>query len=185
MPVPLSSHFEDQAIGHHQRDHVAAGPRMLAGVDEALAHDGEGVVADVLRHRVVHGALEADFGSAPESRFQLLREMQDGLAQPARQRGVTELEDGRRIWVMVSSSSSTALDSLDDHASRSASRDGALEAHADGEDALDDPVVEVPGDAVPIVEHAEDVGPGRGAGCSRWRCRPRAPGPRPSPRPRR
>ena len=64
-----------------------------------------------------------------------------------------------RIWEMVSSSSSIARETRSTTCSRSGSPHGALQAHADGVDALDDPVVEVTGDAVPVVEHAHHADP--------------------------
>ena len=159
MPVPSSSIFEDQAVGHNQRYLVTSGPRMLAGVDQALAHDGEGVVAHVLRHGVVHGSLEAHLGTAPKGGCQLVREVDDGLAQAAGQRGIAQLEDGRTdLRNGVVELVDGLCDPLDDQVEFGQPR-STLEAHADGVDALDDPVVEIPGDAVPIVEHAHDTDP--------------------------
>ena len=157
MPVAVVLHFEDQAIGHHESHHVGRRPGVLAGVGQTFAHDGENVVAHVLGHGVVHRSFEAHLGAAPEVSRHLVGEVHDRLAQAAGQGGVPELEDGRAdLGDGVVELVDGLGDPFDDQVPFGEAR-RALEAHADGVDALDDPVVEIAGDAVAVVEDAHDA----------------------------
>src|ERR1700722_18359954 len=156
---PVVLDLEDQPIGDHEGYQIAGSPRVFAGVCEALSHNGQDVVADVLGYVVVYCPVEADLGAGRESPRQLLCEMKDGLAQPTRKGGVPELEDGRAdlgdgLIELVNS----PRDPLDDLLALG-HPGGALQAHADRVDALDDPVVKIAGDPVPVVENTHDADP--------------------------
>ena len=84
-------------------------------------------------------------------------EVHDRLAQAARKGRVPELEDGRAdLGDGVVEIVDGLGDPLNDQVAFGKTR-RALKAHADGVNALNHPVVEVPGDAVTVVEHAHDA----------------------------
>ena len=159
MPGAVVLHFEDQAtgIGHRKSHDVGRRPGVLAGVGQTFAHDGQNVVAHRLGHGVVDGTLEAHLGPASEISRHLVGETHDCLTQPARQSRVPQLEDGRAdLGDGVVEVVDGLGDPFDDQVPLGQAR-RALKTHADGVDALDDPVVQIAGDAVTVVEHAHDA----------------------------
>ena len=157
---PVVFDLEDQPVGHDQSHFVAARLCVLACVGQALAHDGEDMVAHVLGHGVVHCSFESHLGTAPEV-WVPARRTRCTMAwrKTAGQRGVPQLEDGRAdLGDGVVELVDGFGDPLDDQVAFGQAR-RTLEAHADGVNALNDPVVQVPGDAIPVVEHAHDPDP--------------------------
>ena len=94
-------------------------------------------------------------GTRPESRRQLVSQLDHRLTQPVRQQGLAELEDGgpdlgdrgvefidRTLHAVV-------------HLREIVQPGCAGKAHADRVDPLDHPVVEIPSNTVPVIENAE------------------------------
>ena len=167
-------------------------PRRLgvAGdVAQRLAQRGQQLAADRSSTPVSTGPSRSTRGSNPRgpaaSRGQRRAR---GCADPAGDDpGLLEAEDGGadvldgQVEVVDG-----RLDALDGRVGVGADQpDRALQRHPGGEQALDDGVVEVAGDALAVLERAPAPGPGRAAGRSRWPRRPPRPGRPPAPRRRR
>ena len=104
---------------------------------------------------VVHRTDEPHLGTRPQRRGQLVGQLDHGVAQPTRQRGLAELEDGgpdlgdRGVELIHRMLNAVV------HLREIVQPGCAGQAHADGVDPLDHPVVEIPRNTVTVIEHAE------------------------------
>ncbi len=85
--------FELDSIAHSEDNLVARSLRVLPRIGQSLSNHRQHVVAEVLGYRVVHCPFEPNLGSNPQGVGQLLGKLQDGLAESARKRGVSEFKN--------------------------------------------------------------------------------------------
>jgi two-component system, NarL family, response regulator DevR len=132
---------------------------MFAGVGQRLAEYCQKMIGDLLGDRVVHGAVEDDLGTSSESRSHLFSELKHSVPETTGDGLLTEFEDGGADFgnggIEIIDSLVDALNDLIPLRQTCCT----LQRHTDGEDALDDPVVQIPGDAVPVVEDTEHTDP--------------------------
>jgi hypothetical protein len=148
-PQPRASCFDGknlegpvQLLGSVVQIHQAVSRR----VSQCLSDNGEDVIGHVRRNRVVHRTHETQLGTHPQSRHQLVGQIDDSLAQTARQRSVAELEYGgpdlgdRGVEFI-----DCVLDAVM-HLRKIVEPDRAGKAQADRVDPLDHPVVKISSD---------------------------------------
>ena len=113
------------------------------------------MIGCLLRNSVVDGAPKAELWTDPEGGGQIVRQAHDSLAEPTRERAVTEFEDG---GTDLGNGDVELVHHLVDpfsHEVEIGEACGRLQGHTDSEQALHDPVMEVTPNPLSVVEQAD------------------------------
>ena len=143
---------------HGEADPGPAGAGVAADVGERLAQGGEQLVGDGVGHGRVHGPRELDRHVEADHRLQLLGQGEHMGPDAATVSGPTELEDGGPH--LADGLVDVGDGGVEGGAHGPAGRGGgqALQRQPDGEEPLDDAVVQVPGQPVAVLVHRDLAG---------------------------
>ena len=172
IPVPLSRTSQDEFRAGLDGHLDLAGAGVPGCVRQRLAQRAEQVLSGIGGHAHRAGRPSAARARSPASRWPrptTSRIWRGDSASSAAGRECSE-KMADRISLMVSSRASTALLTRRPFVRLAHPRGHALQGHAGGVQPLDDQVVQVAGDPVPVLEHGEALLRPGGARPARGRC---------------
>ncbi len=151
----IVDHFKNDVVVNDQHDDDMGGLRMLADIGKHLAQDSQQMVGCLLRDGVVDSTPKGQLGTDSERGCQLICQGDDSLADATWQSAVTEFED--RGADFGDGGIEVVHDFVDplSHEVEIGQTGGPLQGHADSEQPLHHPVMEVTPNPLSVIEHAD------------------------------